>query len=113
MNKIVILLIALMVIVVGFLSGCIGGRSLKGSWRDTDGDIWKFMDSTVYINFESNSETFPYSIDGDKLYIPGWLTEIGSNQTGDEIYYTMNWIDDRTLELTTSVYPPYIEILYR
>jgi len=114
MKKIAILLIAFMIIGVGFLSGCTGiGRSLKGTWIDMDVDIWKFMNNTVYINFEANSEIFPYSVDGDKLYIQGWLTEIGTNQTGNERYYIMNWLNDKTLELTTSDSNPYIEILYK
>ncbi|MCJ7571690.1 MAG: hypothetical protein MUO82_07420 [Candidatus Thermoplasmatota archaeon] len=114
MKKIAILLIILMMAGVGVLSGCTSiGRSLKGTWKDTDGEIWKFMNNTVYISFESENEIFPYSIDGDKLYIPSWLTKNVTNQTGYERYYTMNWIDDETLELTTSDSNPYIEVLFK
>ncbi len=92
MRKIAILLIILMMINVDFLIGCTStDRTLKGTWKDTYDEIWEFMDNTVYINSQSGGKSYAYSVDGDKLYIPDWI--------GEQNYYTMNWIDDETLEL--------------
>ena len=76
MRKIAILLIILMMVSVGFLSGCTStGRTLKGTWKDTYNEIWEFMDNTVYINSQSGGKSYAYSVDGDKLYIPDWIGE--------------------------------------
>lgn len=92
MKKIAILMIVLIMASIGFLSGCTNtDRTLKGTWKDTYDEIWEFNDNTVYINSQSGGKSYGYSINGDKLYIPDWI--------GEENYYTMNWIDDETLEL--------------
>ena len=90
-KQLIIVGIIVILLTVG-ISGCIGSsRSIKGTWKDTYDGIWKFTDNTVYINLQSDGKSYAYSIDGDKLYIPDWI--------GEENYYTMNWIDDDTLEL--------------
>ena len=92
MRKIAILLIAIMIICIGILTGCTStDRTLKGTWKDTYNEIWEFRDNTVYINSQNSGKSYNYSIDGNKLYIPYWI--------GEDNYYTMNWIDDDTLEL--------------
>ncbi|MCJ7570670.1 MAG: hypothetical protein MUO82_02170 [Candidatus Thermoplasmatota archaeon] len=107
MRKITILLIVLMTVGVAVLSGCIGSnRSIKGTWKDTNDDIWEFGNNTVYIGVGSNN-SYNYSIKNNKLYIEHWLEDDG--------YYTMNWINDEKLELSYQSVSglSLTEILYR
>ena len=37
-----------MMVGVGFFNGCISsGRNLKGTWKDTNEDIWEFGNNSV------------------------------------------------------------------
>lgn len=92
MKKIEILLIVLIVINIEFLSGCTStNKSIKGSWKDTNDDIWEFGNNTVYISV-GDGDNYSYKIEGNKLFIERWLGEDG--------YYIMNWINDKKLELS-------------
>ena len=104
MGKKTILLIACMLVSIGFLSGCNQSNNSKekliGVWRDYSTGVagnttWTFTENT--FTHSGNNRVYQYEIvnkDGKEfIYVP----DGGINNTAE--YFQMYWINDKTLKI--------------